>query len=181
MYIQEHCIKIAKMLYLDEEDWKIIYLLFTCINYTKLKKIDSRVTEAINAMYSTIHSKRKRKVPDDLKLYKIMIYYEQFIFLFVHNYIKNVIDLLCFDKNNKTEFSIGMCLFKSRDVLDETIEELFDMPESYFYSLCMKKYNENEQYITVDEDTIDPVNLVITRYRTNWKCKEKYIIKNLNL
>ena len=51
--LKNYMIEIARILKLNDEDYPYIYLLLVCSNYTEMKTLDSRITDAIDAIYST--------------------------------------------------------------------------------------------------------------------------------
>ena len=67
--LKNYMIEIARILKLNDEDYPYIYLLLVCSNYTEMKTLDSRITDAIDAIYSTLNLSCDN---DDLKFYQII-------------------------------------------------------------------------------------------------------------
>ena len=51
--LKNYMIEVTRILNLNDEDYPYIYLLLVCSNYTEMKTLDSRITNAIDAIYST--------------------------------------------------------------------------------------------------------------------------------
>ena len=51
--LKNYMIEVTRILKLNDEDYSYIYLLLICTNYTEMKTLDSRITNAIDAIYST--------------------------------------------------------------------------------------------------------------------------------
>ena len=157
-YIKNYCDKVAKKLSLyEDEDWKIIYLLFVCTNYTELKEIDDRVPNAIDS-----HFKEESNLPNDLKFYEFILNNRCFEFFITPNYVNNIIELACLDKDevHKKQFSSGLCLFSSKDVMIRNLESCND--RNKIFDLCMSEYNKSGPFT----NNLN-IELVMHRYTTH--------------
>ena len=72
---KNHMIEITRILKLNDEDYIYIYLLLVCSNYTEIKTLNNKITDAIDTTYSTLNLSYD---DNDLKFYyiieKLMIY-----------------------------------------------------------------------------------------------------------